>query len=90
MARARWSATVAAPLLEAARRLRSEFGDGALAGEALAAVPARQRAAQIGAGCAAYERHPRREPDAWGDLASLPASRCAVVTALAVAVDCRM
>jgi len=70
MARTRLSTTVDASLLEDARRLRSELTDAALVDEALEALLARYRAAEIDASYAAYERHPLDEPDAWGDLAS--------------------
>ena len=36
--------------------------------EALAALLARQRAAEIDAAYAAYDEHPLGEGDAWGDL----------------------
>lgn len=38
--------------------------------EALAALLARHRAAEVDAGYAAYDKHPLDEPDEWGDLAS--------------------
>lgn len=38
--------------------------------EALRALLARHRAAEVDAGYAAYDDHPLDEPDEWGDLAS--------------------
>ena len=70
MARTRLSTTVDAELLADARRLRSELTDAALVDEALAALLARHRAAEIDAAYASYDEHPLDEPDAWGDLAS--------------------
>jgi hypothetical protein len=70
MARTRVSTTVDETLLEGARRLRSGLTDAALVDEALEALLARHRAAEIDASYAAYDRHPLDEPDACGDLAS--------------------
>jgi post-segregation antitoxin (ccd killing protein) len=70
MARTRLSTTVDAQLLEDARSARSGVSDAALVDEALAALLARHRAAQIDASYAAYDDHPLEEPDEWGDLAS--------------------
>lgn len=70
MARTRLSTTVDASLLDGARRLRSGLTDAALVDEALEALVARYRAAELDASYAAYDRHPLDEPDAWGDLAS--------------------
>jgi hypothetical protein len=70
MARTRLSTTVDAALLEGARRLRSGVTDAALVDEALTALLARHRAAEIDASYAAYDRQPLDEPDVWGDLAS--------------------
>lgn len=57
-------------LLENARRLRRGVTDAALVDEALRALLARHRAAEIDASYVAYDEHPLGEPDAWGDLAS--------------------
>ena len=57
-------------LLDQARRLRSNVTDAALVDEALAALLARHRAAEVDASYAAYDEHPLSEPDEWGDLAS--------------------
>lgn len=70
MARVRVSTTVDQGLLDEARSLRSELSDAALLDEALTALLARHRAAQIDAGYAAYDEHPVDEPDEWGDLGS--------------------
>jgi len=50
--------------------LRSELTDAALLDEALQALLARHRSAQVDAAYAAYDEHPLDEPDEWGDLAS--------------------
>ena len=70
MARTRLSTTVNAELLDTARRLRAGSSDAALIDEALAALLARHRAAEIDASYEAYDAHPLDEVDAWGDLAS--------------------
>ena len=59
-----------AHLLASARRVRSGITDAALIDEALAALLARHRSAEVDAGYAAYDEHPADEPDEWGDLAS--------------------
>ena len=70
MSRTRLSTTVDANLLEGARRARSGTTDAALIDEALAALLARDRAAEVDASYVAYDEHPLDAPDAWGDLAS--------------------
>lgn len=70
MARIRLSTTVDAALLEDARKLRPRTTDASLVDEALAALLARHRAAEVDASYAAYDEHPLDEPDDWGDLAS--------------------
>ncbi|MDX5398169.1 MAG: DUF2191 domain-containing protein, partial [Actinomycetes bacterium] len=52
------------------RRVRSGDTDAAMLDEALRALVARHRSAEIDASYAAYDSHPLDEPDAWGDLAS--------------------
>ena len=69
MSRTRLSTTVDAELLDSARRA-SKKPDSALVDEALAALLARHRSAEVDASYAAYEEHPLDEPDEWGDLAS--------------------
>ena len=70
MARVRVSTTVDGQLLAEARRVRSKLADSALLDEALAALLARNRAAEIDAAYAAYDRIPLDARDEWGDLAS--------------------
>ena len=71
MPRTRISTTVDQALLDSARRARAEASDAELIDEALAALLARDRAAEIDAAyAAAYGEHPLDEPDEWGDLAS--------------------
>jgi hypothetical protein len=70
MPRTRLSTTVNAELLEGARRVRSGVTDATLIDEALTALLARHRAAEVDASYAAYDVHPLDEPDEWGDLAS--------------------
>ncbi len=69
MSRIRLSTTVDADLLNSARKTAGK-PDSALIDDALAALLARHRAAEIDDGYAVYDRHPLDEPDAWGDLAS--------------------
>lgn len=59
-----------ANLLARARGVRSGTTDAALVDEALAALLARHRCAEIDASYAAYDQHPLAEADEWGDLAS--------------------
>lgn len=70
MNRIRLSTTVDAELLGSARNARSGITDAALIDEALAALLARYRSAEVDAGYAVYDEHPVEEPDEWGDLAS--------------------
>jgi hypothetical protein len=70
MARVRLSTTVDGHLLAEARRHRSGVNDAALLDEALAALLARHRSAEIDAAYDAYDAHPLDERDVWGDLAS--------------------
>jgi hypothetical protein len=70
MARIRLSTTVDASLLARARSLRVGPTDASLVDEALAALLARHRSAEIDASYAAYDQHPLDEPDEWGDLES--------------------
>jgi len=69
MTRTRLSTTVNGDLLANARRLRSGLTDAALIDEALEALLARQRSAEIDASYASYDKHPVEEPDEWGNLA---------------------
>lgn len=70
MARIRLSTTVDSALLNDARRTRSGITDAALVDEALTALLARHRAAEVDASYAVYNEHPLDEPDEWGDLAA--------------------
>ena len=70
MARTRISTTVDADLLDGARRVRSGVTDAVLIDEALSALLARHRAAELDARYAVYDAQPLDEPDEWGDLAS--------------------
>jgi hypothetical protein len=74
IARTRISTTVDAELLARARGARSGLADSALIDEALAALLARQRRAEIDAAYAAYDARPLDEGDEWGDLASFRAA----------------
>ncbi|MGO1523746.1 MAG: antitoxin MazE5 [Nesterenkonia sp.] len=69
MTRVRLSTTVDADLLEGARMVSAK-PDAALVDDALAALLARHRSAEVDASYAAYDEHPLNEPDEWGDLAS--------------------
>lgn len=69
MSRIRLSTTVDGGLLERARAASGK-PDSAMVDEALAALLARHRAAEVDASYSAYDEHPLDEPDAWGDLAS--------------------
>ena len=70
MARVRVSTTVDEKLLAGARRARSGLADSALIDEALAALLARHRAAELDAAYAAYDEVPLETSDEWGDVAS--------------------
>lgn len=70
MKRIRLSTTVDGELLNSVRSVRSGGTDAALIDEALQALLARHRSAEVDASYAAYDQHPVDEPDEWGDLAS--------------------
>ncbi len=70
MARTRISTTVDGALLASARRARTGVSDAVLIDEALAALLARERAAEVDAAYAVYDEHPLGESDEWGDLDS--------------------
>ncbi len=70
MARSRISTTVDEDLLQTARRIREGVNDARLIDEALVALIARNRSAEVDALYSAYDDHPADEPDEWGDLAS--------------------
>lgn len=69
MTRVRVSTTVDEDLLTRAREALG-VNDAALLDEALTALLATHREAEIDASYAAYDEHPLDEPDAWGDLQS--------------------
>ena len=56
-------------LLATVRRLRSGLTDAALIDEALEALVARHRSAEVDASYTGYDKHPVDEPDEWGNLA---------------------
>jgi hypothetical protein len=70
MSRVRVSTTVDEGRLADARRIRPNTPDSALIDEALEALIARHRAAEVDASYAVYDEHPLDEQDEWGDLAS--------------------
>jgi hypothetical protein len=70
MARVRISTTVNKLLLEDARRVLEGKPDSVVIDDALAALLARHRSAQVDAAYAAYDDHPLAEQDEWGDLAT--------------------
>jgi hypothetical protein len=70
MGRTRLSTTVDADLLETVRGARPHTTDAAMIDEALQALLARNRSAEVDASYAVYDEHPLDEPDDWGDLAS--------------------
>jgi hypothetical protein len=73
MARVRVSTTVDEQLLATARQV-SGLTDAALLDEALGALLARQRAAEIDTAYAAYDQSPLDTRDEWGDLAAFRAA----------------
>ena len=70
MARVRISTTVDEALLNKARQLRADSTDAALVDEALSALLAANRAAEIDSAYAVYDDQPLDLPDEWGDLES--------------------
>jgi hypothetical protein len=69
VARARISTTVDCTLLTRARDASSGVSDAELVDQALVALLAQDRAAEIdGAYAKAYTEHPLSEPDEWGDV----------------------
>ncbi len=71
MSRVRVSTTVSEELLSQARAACSGLNDAKLLDQALEALVARYRSAEIDrAYSQAYGQHPIEEPDEWGDLAS--------------------
>ena len=74
MARVRISTTVDQQLLQQARAVKEGVPDSSLIDDALAALLARHRAAEVDAAYASYDDHPLSERDEWGDLASFRAA----------------
>ena len=70
MARTRVSTTVDDGLLTEARAVTAATSDAALLEQALSALLAQHRRAEVDAAYAAYDERPLDEPDEWGDLAS--------------------
>lgn len=64
------STTVDESLIGRARQLKAGLNDAALLDEALGALLAGHRSAQIDAAYSAYDEHPLDEKDEWGDLAA--------------------
>ncbi len=78
MARTRISTTVDADLLADARRIGDGITDAELIDDALSALVARHRSAEIDqAYAAAYTAHPIDEDDEWGDLDSFRSAAAA-------------
>lgn len=70
MSRTRVSTTVDKDLLTEARRVAAAGSDAALLDQALGALLAQHRRAEVDHAYRAYDDHPLDEPDEWGDLAS--------------------
>lgn len=77
MARTRVSTTVDEGLLAEARRVTGAASDAALLDQALDALMAQHRRAEVDRAYAAYDEHPLDETDEWGDLASFRAAAAA-------------
>ena len=77
MARTRVSTTVDDRLLSDARSVRAGLKDAALLDEALTALLAQHRRAEIDASYAAYDALPISEADEWGDLESFRSAAAA-------------
>jgi hypothetical protein len=77
MARIRVSTTVDGDLLARAREATGGGSDAALLDQALAALLASHRRAEVDRAYAAYDRHPVDEADEWGDLASFRSAAAA-------------
>jgi len=77
MARIRVSTTVDGTLLAQAREATGAVTDAALFDQALDALLAQRRRAEIDASYSAYDEQPLNEPDEWGDLASFRSAAAA-------------
>lgn len=74
MPRTRVSTTVDEALLTQARRVTGAASDAALLDQALDALLAQHRRAEVDRAYEVYDEHPLSEPDEWGDLASFRAA----------------
>jgi len=74
MSRTRVSTTVDDELLNRAREATGATSDAALLDQALDALLAKHRRAEVDRSYAAYDEHPLDEADEWGDLASFRAA----------------
>lgn len=74
MPRTRVSTTVDDALLAEARKVTGAGSDAALLDQALDALLAQHRRAEVDRAYAAYDEQPLTEPDEWGDLASFRAA----------------
>lgn len=70
MPRTRVSTTVDDALLTEARKVTGAGSDAALLDQALDALLAQHRRAEVDRAYAIYDERPLTEPDEWGDLAS--------------------
>jgi hypothetical protein len=77
MPRTRVSTTVDDGLLTAARKVTGAASDAALLDQALDALLAQHRRAEVDRAYVAYDEHPLDEADGWGDLASFRAAAAA-------------
>ena len=77
MARTRVSTTVDGTLLARAREATGAVSDAALFDEALDALLAQRRRAEIDASYSAYDEQPLDAPYEWGDLASFRSAAAA-------------
>lgn len=77
MARTRVSTTVDDDLLTRARQATGASTDSVLLDQALDALLAVHRRAEIDSAYAAYDEHPLDETDEWGDLASFRSAAAA-------------
>lgn len=77
MSRIRVSTTVDEDLLTEARQVAGAASDAALLDQALTALLAQHRRAEVDQAYRAYDEHPIDEPDEWGDLASFRAAAAA-------------
>ena len=70
MNRIRLSTTVDPELMDGARKAHPGATNASVIDEALRALMARHRSAEVDASYAVYDEHPLDESDEWGDLAS--------------------